>query len=420
MQPPPEADTVLVRHGELGTKSNRVQARMEERLRCNLAAMLSRSEVDAEVERERGRLYVQVSPASIVPATRAARWTCGVSSASPCLTVPPEIEAIEVALAEIAPVVYRDGTFAVRARRAGSKGRHPFTSAHIEERGGSAIWEAVDGDFDPSVDLDDPDITFHVECRETEAYLFTEKQRGPGGFPLGTQGTAVAMISGGIDSPVAAWEMMRRGVSIVPVYFDFEAYGGPDHVARALESARTLGALAAGHEQPCYRVPVGDVGEWLVENTGSMRMLLLRRFMFRVAESIADEVGAQALVSGESLGQKSSQTGHNLAATSAVTTRPIYRPLVNIDKHHIVERAKSIGTFRTARIPAGCNRIAPDQPATRTNPADTAAVESEWLLEAVADAVDRAERIDLDPGVDDLPFDVTREADSVAPPVSRA
>ena len=392
---PPNADTVLVRHGELGTKSSRVQSRMESQLAANLRSMLSMRGIEGTVERERGRIYVYSTPASVDAATDAATDTFGVISASPAQTVAPTRSAIEAGLVEIADVAYDSGSFAVRARRAGNRTDHPFTSKEIETEGGSAIWTHVEDRFAPAVDLDDPDVTFYVECRPETAFVFLEKRPGPGGFPVGTQGRVVALISGGTDSPVAAWELLGRGCEVIPVYFDFEAYGGPDHVARALSGIETVQRYAPRHPHDVWRVPIGDVANMLVEDFSRMRMILLRRFMFRVAEHIAREVDAHALVTGESLGQKSSQTGWNLSTTSAATELPIHRPLLNVDKQSIIAQAKEIGTYSDARINAGCNRIAPKHPATAARHAEVEAIEPPLLTEELDRFVERAECIDV-------------------------
>lgn len=379
---PPGADTVLVRHGELGTKSSQVQHRMERLLGGNIDRMLTERQIEGTVSGEHGRLYVRGKPAELSRVLDAVTDTVGVISASPAVRTAPTMEAITSALGTIASDVHTGGTFAVRARRAGGPDAHAFTSQEIEREGGSAIWATVDT---PEVDLDHPDHTYYVECRPDTAYIFIEKQPGPGGFPYGSQGTVVALISGGIDSPVAAWEMMRRGCQIVPLYFDFEDYGGPDHIARAYESVRHLAQYAPDGRLDLVHVPIGSVVEELCESTQATRMLSLRRFMFSVAEQIADREGAHSLSTGESLGQKSSQTGTNLAVGGAHLRYPIHRPLLAMDKQEIIDRAKTLGTFQDATIDAGCNRVAPSLPETAANLADVLAAEPPGLLRHVED-----------------------------------
>jgi thiamine biosynthesis protein ThiI len=325
-------------------------------------------------------------------AATAAADTFGVVSTSPALSVPPERDAIVDALASAAAECYDGGTFAVNARRAGTD--YPFTSEELGEAGGQAIWDAVDGDFEPAVDLDDPDLAFNVEVRADEAFVFFEEIDGPGGFPLGSQQPVVALVSGGIDSPVAAYECMRKGCPVIPVYVDLGDYGGPDHRARAVETVRTLAASAPNFEMPLRVVPGGPVVASLADSLDAGRMLAFRRFCLLVAECVARETGAGGIVTGESIGQKSSQTARNLRATSAVTDFPVHRPLLTVDKNEIVERARDIGTFHDSTIPAGCNRFAPDQAETNATPEEVAALEPADLHERATAVAADAELVD--------------------------
>jgi thiamine biosynthesis protein ThiI len=351
---PPGADTVLVRHGEIGTKSEQVGRKMETQLRDNIAAILSDRGFEDRVERERTRLYVGTAPDRIEAVTDAVTDTVGVASASPAVRTAPTLDAIADALGETARKHYDGGSFAVRARRAGETEAHPFSSEGIEETGGAAVWRAAEErGIDPAVDLDDPDLTLFVECRADQAFVFVEKRSGPGG-----------LISGGIDSPVAAWEMMRRGCPVVPVYVDLGEYGGQDHRARAASTIDQLARYAPNMDLTLRVVPGGPAVDRIVEETDKHRMLVLRRFMFRVGAAVAEEGPAVGIVTGEALGQKSSQTSANLRVTSAVTDFPVHRPLLTSDKPTISQRARDIGTYDDATIPAGCNRVAPTYPET--------------------------------------------------------
>jgi thiamine biosynthesis protein ThiI len=165
------------------------------------------------------------------------------------------------------------------------------------------------------------------------------------------------------------------------VYLDLGAYGGPDHLARAEETARVVGRSAPNVDMRLRVVPAGDLVEALVAGTGSTRMLSLRRAMLRVAETVADDVGAHSLATGESIGQKSSQTGPNLRTTDAAANRPVYRPLLTRDKDDIVAQARDIGTFVDATTNVGCERVAPDFPETAATLEQVVAAEPDDLLE---------------------------------------
>ena len=396
---PPGADTVLVRHADVGVKSGKVQAEMERRLRDNVEALLADREIDAEVERRWSRIVVHADGDTVDAAADAAADAFGVRSVSPATVVSAEKEAIVDELARTARHLESDAidaevgdAFAVRARRAGTADAHPFTSEDLERAGGAAVYDEL---ADPEVDLEDPDTTFSVECREEDAFVFTEKRPGPGGLPLGTQTTVVALVSGGIDSPVAAWEVMKRGAPIVPVYLELGDYGGPDHEARAVETVRRLADYAPNYDMRVRKVPAGDAMDLLAEEVGAARMLTYRRFMYRVAEHVAEEADAHGIVTGEAIGQKSSQTARNLGVTSRATDVPIHRPLLTMDKHDIVERARRIGTYHDSTIPAGCNRIAPDYPETNATLELVERADPEGLFELAREAAQNATLVDV-------------------------
>jgi len=389
---PPAADTVLLRHGDLNTKSNTVKRYMVDLLLENLEAILEDRAVPGTVVHDWNRPRVDVaSGADVAPVAEAASDVFGIVSASPAITVPPELEAICAALAETARETYHEGTFAVDASRADK--RVPFTSEDVARVGGQAVWDAVEDRFDPGVDLDDPDHTFGVEVRDEAAYVFYERVPGPGGLPLRSQAPMVALVSGGIDSPVAAYEMMRRGSPVIPVYVSLGEYGGPDHEARAIETVRTLARYAPNTDLDVYRVPGGDTVSLLAETMEEGRMLSLRRFFYRIGERIAETTGASGVVTGEAIGQKSSQTAQNLAVTSRATTLPIHRPLLTWDKHEVVERAREIDTFADSTINAGCNRVAPDRAETNAVYERLLQVEPDDLLERAVAAAAAAERV---------------------------
>lgn len=385
---PTGADVVLVRYGEIGTKSSRVRGWMERRLLGNVEALFADRNIEGYVEQQSGRLFAHVDEAAVDAAAAAATDAPGVVSASPAVTVEPSLDAVADALADLARQSYAGGTFAVDASRAG---HHPFDSEDVGRVGGQAVWEAVEDRFEPAVDLDDPDHTFYADVRPSAAYVFAEKRPGPGGLPLGSQDPLVALVSGGIDSPVAAYEVMRRGSPVVPLYLDLGEYGGPDHRARAEATARRLADLAPNFDLALRVAPAGDVVADLAATMDRGRMLALRRFTFRVAEHVAREADAAGIVTGEAIGQKSSQTAANLAVTSAATSLPVHRPLLTTDKSEITERAKALGTFEDATVPAGCNRVAPEFPETSASLAKLREVEPDDLFEraeAVANAVE--------------------------------
>ncbi|MFW6153000.1 MAG: tRNA sulfurtransferase, partial [Halobacteriota archaeon] len=216
MHVPPDGSVVLVRYGDISTKSDRVRRMMEDKLVANLAVGLERAGLEATVEREWTRPIIVTTPEQVEEATAVAASTIGVVSASPARRVDTRREAVIDALVQTAERHYDGGTFAIRVRRADKA--LPYTSADIEREAGSAVYEAAAERFEPAVDLDDPDMTLHAEVRPEHAYVFVDRVDGPGGLPVGSQSPMVALVSGGIDSPVAAYRAMRRGSPIIPVY----------------------------------------------------------------------------------------------------------------------------------------------------------------------------------------------------------
>ncbi len=415
----PGADVVVVRHGEIGTKSDQVRRSMERRLRDNLAAALAERDLPGTVERERTRLYVRTDAAAetVDAIADVAASTFGVVSASPAVSVEPAADPITDALADAARAGYDGGTFAVRVNRAGDADRHPFTSQELAEAGGAAVWRAAeDAGVDPAVDLEDPDATCYVDCRFEEAFVFLGKRPGPGGYPLGVQDPLVGLVSGGIDSPVAAFEAMRRGAPVVPLYVDLGDYGGADHRLRAAETVRTLWEYVPGQDPAMLVAPGGEAVDRLIAEMERDRMLGLRRFMYRVAQGVADRVDAVGVVTGEAIGQKSSQTTANMRVTAAAVDIPLVQPLITRDKTDVTEQAREIGTFDDSTISAGCNRVAPSLPETEgdldavraAEPDDlfdlaaAAAAAAEWVplssANAAASDPDRRQRADAPPG----------------------
>jgi thiamine biosynthesis protein ThiI len=381
-------DVAVVGFGEIGTKSRAVRERMTARLRDNLAALLDARGVDATVERRWSRLLVHADDAD--GAARVAGDAMGVVRAWPATRADADPDAACDALARLAAAVDAgpEDTYAVRATRTGD---HGFTGRELERAGGRAVGDVTAA----SVDLDDPDRTYHVEVRDETAYVAATSYEGPGGLPLGTQAPLVALLSGGHDSPVAAYEAMRRGSPVYPVYVSLGDYGGPDHEARAMDAAATLSSYAPNFDTDLRVVPGGDLAATLVDEVGDTRMLSWRRALLAAGERVAEHEGAAGVVTGESVGQKSSQTATNLAVTDAAVDLPVHRPLLTADKADIVERARAIGTHESSSVPVGCERLDPPVPETRASLDAVEAVEPDDLLARAAAAADdaRAQRL---------------------------
>ncbi|MHC1585439.1 MAG: tRNA uracil 4-sulfurtransferase ThiI, partial [Candidatus Syntropharchaeia archaeon] len=235
----------------------------------------------------------------------------------------------------------RKGSFAVRVKRVGE---HTFTSKEMEARLGSIILER----YSLSVDLDSPDYTLYVEIRNGDCYIFDEIVKAVGGLPYGVEGKVVGLFSGGIDSPVAMWMMMRRGCEVIPVYFDMFPFSDRKKVEKVEKVAEVLREY-----QQDFRVRIVKHGNFLLrvkevlfeKGFENYICILCKRRMYAVAEEIAMNEGAKGIVTGESLGQVASQTLDNLYVLESAVSLPVYRPLIGMNKLEIEGIARSIGTY---------------------------------------------------------------------------
>jgi thiamine biosynthesis protein ThiI len=337
---------VLKIAGEIGTKSARTRRRFLRTLTGNVRAALRRAGVRAEIEPRWSRLLVRAEDHEAAGA--AVGRVFGLHSVSDSAVV--RFSSLGD-LVGAAADVYRDRvagrTFAVRARRSG---QHPFRSTDVAVALGDALRPVSSG-----VDLREPDVEVPLEIVEDTAYLFLERRPGAGGLPVGVGGRAVALFSGGFDSPVAAWMTMRRGMALELVTCDL---GGCGQVDAALEVARGLvSEWAPGIEPRAHVVDLAPAVAVLRARIESgIRQVVLKRAMYRAATIVAERVGAEALVTGEALGQVSTQTVRNLAVAEDAAGLPVLRPLIGMDKEEILSRARDIGTHDASlRVQEHCD-----------------------------------------------------------------
>ncbi|HTY54555.1 MAG TPA: tRNA uracil 4-sulfurtransferase ThiI [Candidatus Binataceae bacterium] len=282
-------------------------------------------------------------------------------------------------------------SFRILTRRADKQ--FAFNSPEIDRAVGAAVKEATG----IKVDLEHPELTIGIEILPTVAFFSIGKYSGPGGLPVGVSGHAVALISGGIDSPVAAYRMMRRGLRLDFVHF----HSFPLLSAASREKARDLVAHLTRYQarSNLILVPFAELQRRIVaQMPRPLRVVLYRRFMMRIASALAVESGATALVTGESLGQVASQTLENMTVITQAATLPVFRPLVGMDKNEIVDQARRLGTFETSIIPDQdcCTLFVPAHPETHARREQVEQAESMLEVDAmVADALGRSERVRL-------------------------
>ena len=263
-------------------------------------------------------------------------------------------------------------TFKVESKRAD---KHFYlNSIQISQAVGGELAEAFPN---VSVDVHKPDLTVYVEIREKFAYVHAPSVPGAGGLPIGTGGHAVSLLSGGLDSPVSSWMIARRGVELEMVHFVSPPYTSQPAQDKVVELARLLTASCG--RMIVHIIPFTEIQEEIRKNCPEEYFtLIMRRFMMRLAEAVAKKAGAKAQVTGESLGQVASQTMLSLGVTEAVTTMPVLRPLIGMDKVEIIRLSRRIGTYDTSILPYEdcCTVFTPRHPCTRPVLADIEAAES--------------------------------------------
>ncbi|NMA89490.1 MAG: tRNA 4-thiouridine(8) synthase ThiI [Methanoculleus bourgensis] len=363
-------EAVMVRYGEIFLKSEPVKRRFISIMTQTIRLALEAEGLSHRIETPRGRILIFGDEPQRI-AEIAAR-TFGVVSVSVCTMTSADIPGISAAAVEHAERRLRPGmSFAVRARRSGVEG---FNSQELAAAVGSAVLDRIP---EATVDLTAPDYEIFVEAREYGGLAYDEKISGPGGLPYGTQGEVMALLSDGIDSPVASWLMMRRGCLMVHVHMHSGRFGGADSEKNVLQSHARLSAWVPGHPLDLLVVDMEPFFEAITAfREPRYRCILCKRFMLRVASILAEERGAYALVNGDNLGQVASQTLANMAVIAPAASVPVLRPLIGFDKEEVIERARAIGTFEPHPGSVGCT-VAPRHPSTAAPAATIARIEEE-------------------------------------------
>jgi thiamine biosynthesis protein ThiI len=310
----------------------------------------------------------------------------GAVKFSPVYRSPLDFDAITAKVAELADELKFE-SFRITAHRADK--RFPVKSNEMNVKLGAMVAERTGA----RVDLHKPDVEIKVDALPEAAFVWADEYAAAGGLPVGTAGRVAVLMSGGIDSPVATWRMMRRGCRTTLVHFhSFPLVEGRSR-EKAQELAERLNIFQ--YDTRLFLVPFAEIQKRVILTVpGPLRVVAYRRFMIRIAEAIARREGAKALVTGESLGQVSSQTLTNMATVGEVATLPILRPLVGMDKQEIIKEAKAIGTFETSIQPDEdcCTLFVPRSPSTAVQSGHVTPFEAEWDIPAmVAEAVEAAE-----------------------------
>lgn len=383
---------ILVRYGEIALKGLNRHTFID-RLVRNIRNTLGHFET-VKVEKVQGRIIVHINDSELKAGIEAVTRVFGIVSVSPATVVESDMAAIEPVVIEEADKAPFD-SFKVCAKR--SDKRFPMKSPEIGRHLGAVILKHYDGQG-KKVKMKGADREIWVEVRE-KTYVYSEFIPGRGGLPVGCSGKAALLLSGGIDSPVAGYMMAKRGIRPIAVYFHSFPFTSDRAKQKVIDLAKILTQYTGRID--LYVVPFTDIQTKIVELCPERQTtLIIRRFMMRIAEKIAEKNGALSLITGESLGQVASQTQEGLAATGEVVNMQVLRPLIGMDKQEIVEIAKDIGTFDTSILPYEdcCTIFVPKHPETKPSLAKIAKGEAPMMDKAdemIAEAVENSEIIRL-------------------------
>lgn len=352
---------IIIRYGEIILKGLNRKF-FEDKLVKHIRNAL-RDIGNPQVYKAHSRIYVSAEGYNEREIIERVKKIFGVVSISPALRFDVDLDLIKkVALEETQRMMKEIGakTFKVQSKRQDKK--FPLQSMEINKEIGGYILKNTDN---LTVDVHEPDVMINIEIRE-QAYVFTEKVEGFGGLPLGTNGKALLLLSGGIDSPVAGWMVAKRGVEIEALHF----HSYPFTSERAKEKVVDLARILAGYcgRIKLYSVNLLPIQKEINEKCPEDEMTILsRRFMMKIAQEVAKKNGCNALVTGESIGQVASQTVQSLYVTNAAVEIPVFRPLIAMDKVDIIDLARKIETYETSILPYEdcCTVFLPKHPVTK-------------------------------------------------------
>ncbi|HGD5923764.1 TPA: tRNA uracil 4-sulfurtransferase ThiI [Streptococcus agalactiae] len=398
---------IMIRYGELSTKKKN-RMRFINKLKNNMEHVLSiYPDVSVKTDRDRGHVYLNGTDYHEV--AESLKEIFGIQAFSPSFKVEKNVDTLVKAVQEIMTSVYKDGmTFKITAKR--SDHSFELDSRALNHTLGDAVFSVL-----PNIkaQMKQPDINLKVEIRDEAAYISYEDIRGAGGLPVGTSGKGMLMLSGGIDSPVAGYLALKRGVDIEAVHFASPPYTSPGALKKAHDLTRKLTKF--GGNIQFIEVPFTEIQEEIkAKAPEAYLMTLTRRFMMRITDRIREDRNGLVIINGESLGQVASQTLESMQAINAVTATPIIRPVVTMDKLEIIDIAQKIDTFDISIQPFEdcCTIFAPDRPKTNPKIKNTEQYEKRMDVEGLVEMAvagimvttiqPQADSDDVDDLIDDL------------------
>ncbi len=356
----------LIKYGEIGLKGKN-RRKFEDALLDHIRRNMTKLGYDFSLRRIQGRMFVDLNEDfdtdEVIESLTRVFGIVGICPMVEIADVSYENIAKETEAYMVREYGGQTFTFKVNTRRADKS--YPMTSMEMNAELGGVILDAIPG---ASVDVHTPEVEVYLEIRDNAAYLYTHIIPGIGGMPVGTNGKAMLLLSGGIDSPVAGYMIAKRGVTIEAVYFHAPPYTSE----RARQKVVDLAAQVAKYAGPIrlHIVNFTDIQMAIYEKCPHDELtIIMRRYMMRIAEHFAEKSSCLGMITGESIGQVASQTMKSLAVTNEVCTMPVYRPLIGMDKVEIIERAQKIGTFETSILPYEdcCTIFVAKHPVTKPN-----------------------------------------------------
>jgi len=354
---------ILAAYSEIALKSDRVRVKFVSKLKSNIIEAFKSRGLHTRVRHRWSRILIDCNN-DIDLSCRIASRIFGLKYIAPYRYV--DLEELESFMKTYSPRLLKGvESFAIRVRRTGT---HSFTSKDLERRVGSI----VKASSNLRVDLDNPDRTIYIEVHDNECYIYTNRIEAPGGLPLGTSSRVVSLVSGGIDSPVATWLIMKRGCPVTMLFAHSPVGGDESDLKRFLAVARILREWHIGEEIRAYSYIHSKALKEICKVADSYTCVLCRRMMYRVACRVAEIEGAKAIVTGENLAQVASQTLDNLYVVDEASNLPVLRPLIGLEKEDSVNIARMIGTYEASitAVSSGCRSIKgcwarPRKPTTR-------------------------------------------------------
>ncbi|AAM24864.1 MAG: putative tRNA sulfurtransferase [Caldanaerobacter subterraneus] len=349
-------DVLLIKYGELALKGEN-RSFFENTLVKNIKYAL-RDFDGVKVEKTHGRIYVECEK-DVEEAIERLKKVFGIVGITRAKEADLDLEEIFKAAVDLMKS-HQGKTFKVETKRPNKA--FPYNSMEVSRRVGAAVLKNVKN---MKVDVHNPDVLLNVEIRE-KAFLYAGVIEGAGGLPLGTNGKATVLLSGGIDSPVAAWMMMKRGVEVEAVYFHSPPYTSDRAKEKVVDLCKVLSQYGRGMR--LHVVHFTDLQLEIYEKCPArLTTIIMRRMMMKIAEKIAQQNGSLALITGESLGQVASQTIESLYVTNSSVSLPVFRPLIGMDKREIIDIAQKIGTYEISIRPYEdcCTIFVPKHPATK-------------------------------------------------------